>query len=183
MSGQMADIVVIDEREYAIVEPEPGVLFEPRDHGLSPVMTHTANLRGELARYRIDQSGRLVLSDLQVGHLDPPPVINGVEPTTDDYSKVWTYLGLDIPVTWTGDLILGADPIQDLYAHAGFSPVWHYERVLALDIEAGTVVGREDRSDEVARYRDEHDQDDQNAFERLLHSIKIRLPFLDDEGQ
>ena len=34
MSGQMADVIVIDDEEFAVVEPEPGQLFEPRDLGL-----------------------------------------------------------------------------------------------------------------------------------------------------
>ena len=79
MSGQMADIVVIDDEEYALVEPGPGSLFEPRDYGLSPVMSHSANMRGELARYRITDEGQLLLSDLQVGH---------VEPSTDEYASI-----------------------------------------------------------------------------------------------
>lgn len=184
MSGQMADIVVIDDEEFALVEPGPGALFEPRDHGLSPVMSHTANMRGELARYRITDEGQLLLSDLQVGHVDQPPAINGIEPSTDEYAQVWTYLDLDIAIQWSGDVLVGADPIQDLYVHAGFAPIWHYERVVALDVEGGRVESREDRSNEVAEYRDDHDDDDDNAFERMLSAIKIRLmaPFTDDEG-
>ena len=93
MSGQMADVIVIDDEEFAVVEPEPGQLFEPRDLGLAPVMTHTANTRGVLARYRVTEEGRLLLSDLQIGHLEQPPAIDGIEPTTDEYGQVWT--------TWT----------------------------------------------------------------------------------
>ena len=175
MSGQMADVIVIDDIEYAIVEPGPGVLFEPRDHGINPVMSHTANTRGELARYLIDD-GRLLLSDLQVGHVGSPPSLGAVEPTTDDHGQVWTYLDLDIPITWTGDLIAGADPIPELYVHSGFAPVWHYERVLAVDLEDGVVESTEDRSADVAGYRDEKTDDDGNAFERFLEAIRLRLP-------
>lgn len=178
MSGQMADVIVIDDEEFAVVDPDPGTLFDPLDHGLRPVMTHSANMRGVLARYRITD-GALLLSDLQIGHLDQPPDVGGVEPTTDEYGQVWTYLGLDLPVEWSGDLLVGTDLILDLYVHAGYPPVWHYERVMAFDVEAGTVVGSEDRSDEVAAYRDEHgagDGDDpDNAFERMLKAIKIRF--------
>ena len=67
MSGQMADVIVIDDEEFAVVEPGPGTLFDPLAHGLRPVMTHTANTRGVYARYRIE-NGTLSLSDLQVGH-------------------------------------------------------------------------------------------------------------------
>jgi hypothetical protein len=180
MSGQMADVIVIDDEEYALVEPGPDVLFDPRAHGLAPVMSHTANTRGVLARYRITEEGRILLSDLQVGHVDHPPALDGVEATTDEYGQVFTYLDLDIPVMWSGDLLAGGSPMQDLYVHAGFAPVWHYERVLALDLEDGMVVGREDRSSEVAEYRDDHSDDDDNAFERMLNRIRLRLPGGDD---
>ena len=175
MSGQMADVIVIDDEEFALVEPVAGELFEPRDHGLAPVMSHTANTRGVLARYRVSNDGRLLLSDLQIGHLEQPPSLGGIEPTTDEYGQVWTYLDLDLPVTWSGDVLAGAVPILDLYVHAGFAPVWHYQRVLALDVEEGLVVGREDRSAEVAEYRDSRNEDDDNAFERLLKKIRLRL--------
>lgn len=188
MSGQMADVIVIDDEDFAIVEPEPGELFDPGAHGLRPVMSHTANTRGVLARYRLAE-GRLVLSDLQVGHLDEPPSISGVEPATDDYGQVWTYLGLDLPLSWSGDLVVGTDLIHELYVHAGFPPVWHYERVMAFDIEEGVVTGSEDRSSDVADYRRSRaaaesgdgadDFDDDNAFERLLRKIRIR--FTDDD--
>ena len=179
MSGQMADVIVIGDEEVAVVEPEPGQLFEPRDLGLAPVMTHTANTRGVLARYRVTEEGRLLLSDLQIGHLEQPPAIDGIEPTTDEYGQVWTYLDLDRPIDWSGDLLAGASPLLDLYVHAGFAPVWHYERVMALDVEDGLVIAREDRSAEVAEFRNDRTDDDDNAFERMLK--KIRLRFADND--
>ena len=150
-----------------------------------PVTMHSACTRGELARYRIDDDGRLLLSDLQVGSVDAPPAINGIEATTDEYGQTWTYLGLDIPTAWSGDLIVGADPILDLYVHAGFLPVWHYERVMAFDIEAGAVQGSEDRSSEVAEYRKDRTgtdgkDEEEGVFERFLDSIKLKIGLGDD---
>jgi hypothetical protein len=155
MSGQMSDVIVVGDDEFAIVEPQPGVLLDVRTHGVMPVTMHSANTRGELARYRIDGDGRLLLSDLQVGSVDSPPPINGIEASTDEYGQVWTYLGLDLPIEWSGDLIAGAGPILDLYVHAGFLPVWHYERVTAFDLESGLVESSEDRSAAVAEFRAE----------------------------
>lgn len=178
MSGQMPDIIVIDGNEYAIVEPTPGVLFEPRDHGIFPVTMHTASTRGELARFRI-QDARLILSDLQVGNESQPVDLDGVTPTTDEFGQTWTYLGVDRPIDFSGDIIAGSGPIQELFVAAGFPPVWHYETVIALDIEAGVVEAQEDRSGEVAEFRAEQtgaDEDDENAFERLLSAIRLRLP-------
>lgn len=180
MSGQMSDVIVVADSEWAIVEPAAGELFDVRAAGVLPVSMHTANTRGELARYRFDEQGRLLLSDLQVGSIDPPPAINDVEPTTDEYGQVWTYLGLDVPVDWTGDLIVGAEPILDLYVHAGFLPVWHYNEVRAFDVENGVVVADEDRSAQVAEFRAERldgdsVEEDEGIFERFLDAIKLRL--------
>ena len=178
MSGQMSDVIVVDDEEYAVVEPAAGSLVDVRSFGVQPVSMHTANTRGELARYRFDEGGRLLLSDLQVGSIEAPPSINGVEATTDEYGQVWTYLDVNLPIDWSGDLLAGAEPILELYVHAGFLPVWHYERVLAFDIEAGVAVGREDRSAAVAAFRaerlgDEADEDE-GVFERLLDAIRLR---------
>lgn len=181
MSGQMSDVIVIDGEELAIVEPGVDVLFDVRAHGVLPVMMHTANMRGVAARYRIED-GRLLLSDVQVGSVEAPPPIGGVEPTTDEYGQTWTYLELDLPIEWTGDLIVGAGPILELFVPSGFLPVWHYERVLAFDLEGGVVQSFEDRSEQVAEFRAERtgeDVDDDNVFERFLSSIKIRFG-LDD---
>ena len=154
-------------------------------------MMHTANTRGVFARYRIED-GALILSDLQVGAVEAPPVINDVEPTTDEYGQTWTYLKLDLSIQWTGDLIIGAAPILDLYVHAGFLPAWHYERVQAFDIENGLVQSSEDRSAQVAEFRAERTgasgaagataaaDEDEGIFERFLDSIKLRLGLPDD---
>lgn len=184
MSGQMSDVIVIDDQEYAIVEPGSEVLFDARQHGLAPVMMHTANTRGVLARYRIE-SGALILSDLQIGSVEAPPALNGVEANTDEYGQTWTYLKVDLPMVFSGDLIVGAEPILDLYVHAGFLPAWHYERVMAFDIEEGRVVSSEDRSAQVAEFRAERAGDDgvigdEGIFERFLDSIKLRLGLPDD---
>ena len=71
-------------------------------------------------------------------------------------------------------------PILELYVHSGFLPVWHYEQVLAFDVEAGCVLSREDRSEAVAAFRaalleaEETDRDD-GRFEHFLDAIKLRL--------
>lgn len=180
MSGQMSDVIVIEGEEFAIVEPAGDVLFDVRAHGVAPVMMHTANTRGISALYRIE-NGQLLLSDLQVGSVEEPPVIGETTPTTDEFGQTWTYLALDHPISWTGDLILGAGPIRDLYVHSGFLPVWHYERVIAVDLENGVVQSTEDRSEQVAQFRAEKTgteapvEDDENVFERFLSSLKIRL--------
>lgn len=185
MSGQMPDVIVHGGDEYVLAEPESGTIFDVRAHGVAPVMISSANSRGELARYRIDDDGRLLLSDLQVGSIDAPPAINGVEATTDEYRQLWTYLELDLPVEWSGDILAGAGPIIDLYVHAGFPPVWHYEKVVAFDIEAGVVQSFEDRTEQVAEFRasrlgaDGRDEDE-GVFERFLDSIKLKLGFGDD---
>jgi hypothetical protein len=180
MSGQMSDVIVVGDAEYAIAEPESGVLFDVRAFGVMPVTMHSANSHGELARFRVNAEGRLLLSDLQVGSIDAPPAINGIEATTDEYGQVWTYLDLDLPIDWTGDLLAGSQPILELYVHSGFLPVWHYKEVLAFDVEAGVVVSSQDRSEAVAAFRrerleaEETDGDD-GRFERFLDAIKLRL--------
>lgn len=183
MSGQMSDVIVINGEEFAIVEPAGDVLFDARSHGISPVMMHTANTRGVNARYRIE-NGQLLLSELQVGSIDAPPPLGDISATTDEYGQTWTYLEVDLPITWTGDLILGSGPIRELFVPSGFLPVWHYERVLAIDLEAGVVESTEDRTEQVAIFRAEKTGadapvDDENAFERFLSSLKIRLGFDD----
>ena len=122
-----------------------------------------------------------------MGSVDAPPPIEGVEATTDEYGQTWSYLHLDLPIAWTGDLLVGQNPIRKLFVHSGFLPVWHYEKVLAFDLEAGVVESSEDRSEQVRAFREEQTgggtgdprnasaEEDENVFERFLSSLKIRL--------
>ena len=179
MSGQMSDVIVIDGEEFAVVEPTGDVLFDARSHGVSPVMIHTANTRGVAARFRIDE-GNLMLSELQVGSIDAPPPIGGVEATTDEHGQTWTYLNLSLPIARSGDLIAGAQPLRKMIVLSGYLPVHHYEKVLAVDLEAGVVESTEDRSEQVRAFREEQagtdsPEDEENAFERFLSSLKIRF--------
>ncbi len=189
MSGQMSDVIVVGDDEFAIIEPpNPEELFDVRSHGVKPVMLHTANTRGVSARYRVVDD-QLFLSELQVGSVEAPPEIQGVAATTDEHGQTWTYLDLDLPIPFSGDLVVGSGPILDLYVHSGFLPAWHYERVLALSIDGGAVQSQQDRSAEVAQYRAEKTGADANAdggadedegsFEKFLSSIMTRLG-LDD---
>ena len=67
-------------------------------------------------------------------------------------------------------------------------PVWHYETVVAFDVEEGVVQSTEDRSAEVARFRAERTgaaepDEDEGVFESFLSSIKIRLGLDDSEDR
>ena len=77
--------------------------------------------------------------------------------------------------------------------HSGFLPVWHYERVIVLNFEAGEVRSIEDWSQRVAEFRakktgtpvaasggaaggdSDPGSDDDNAFERFMSSLKVRF--------
>lgn len=160
MTAQAPDSVSYDGTDYVIAGINGGPLFDPGDHGLHTVMTSTANWRGYVAHYVV-RDGRFLLSRLTDVGLPPdadgatpvPPDLNGAPASGGDHS--YEYADVDLPVAFSGGLLLGADFRTDLYTHMGFHPAWKFERVLELILERGTLQRAADRSAEIAVVRQE----------------------------
>lgn len=68
MTGQISDSITWQRKQYTLVGIDGGELFDPTQHGMAPVMWHTACYRGFVCRYeyrrinlRIPFVGRLLL--------------------------------------------------------------------------------------------------------------------------
>ncbi len=163
MSGQIEDDFLYRDVTYAVAGISDRGLFDIGRLGLQPTMPHTACSRGYLAVFGLVES-QLVLHTLHVHLLKPGPgferrpgpVINGVTPTPSrDRDDLFNnhYEGLDLPLDYTGGLLLAAGFIQELYVHMGFQAPWKYQRVVELIFDAGTLTAAHDRSEEMAAIR------------------------------
>ncbi|MGK5550038.1 hypothetical protein ACSNOI_00345 [Actinomadura kijaniata] len=151
MTGQINDRVVYEGETYSLVGENGEGLFDPAAHGLEVRPLSTACWRGFIAEYTV-AGDRLLLTEVELGLADPDAEVFGVRPRGRGHGNP-PHTGLEIPVDFTGGLLIGRDFVQDLYVHMGFQAAWKYERVHELTFENGRLVGAVDRSEEAARER------------------------------
>ncbi|BCB74243.1 hypothetical protein GCM10022251_09620 [Phytohabitans flavus] len=152
MSGQAPDEVLFEASWWAVTAVDGAGLFDPTAHGLDPRPKGTACYRGYVCRYAL-VDGRLALRELELGSQDEPPRLAGVEPGRDDDWLGWRYQELDVPVAFTGRLLVGDGDTDGPYLNMGFLPAWMYAEVRDLTFQAGTLVDAADRSAELAAVR------------------------------
>jgi hypothetical protein len=162
VTAQVADSVELGGQAYAIAGVRGGPLFDPEHHRIKPAMISTACWRGYLCWYRVD-GGSLRLVRLVIGSgskvagrkVSPARALLG---STLVLGPSWTgpgweAAGLDVPVPFSGGLLLGQGFIRSTYVHMGFHPAWKFEKVVELLLEHGMVTSTLDRSAEVAVVR------------------------------
>lgn len=119
---------------------------------LEPRPTSTACYRGHVCRYTVER--RFVLRDLELGSESKPPRLGDVQPREDDEYASWHYQELDIPVAFTGRLLIGSGDLADRpYLNMGFQPAWMYRKVHELTLRAGALLGAADCSVALAAVR------------------------------
>ena len=161
MTAQVHDAVRHRAREHAVAGCSGSALFDPQEHGLTPVATCTACWRGFQCFYEINK-GVLYLRGLSIG-LDEDasesieraggPRLFGKLPEYSGSLLPYFYDDLRWRVPFTGGLLLGSGFIRELYVHMGFQEAWKYRKVLELTLEDGQVIEDVDRSDQVAALR------------------------------
>ena len=92
--------------------------------------------------------------------LDAAPAINGVAPTAPE--ERWAgfnvvYEDLRLPVSFTGEMLIGDRFVRELYVHMGFHPAWKYRDVLKLTFERGRLIDKRDVRAEMAQLRSQQE--------------------------
>ena len=161
MAAQIPETVVLDGRPYDLcgVKGE-NLLFDPRNHGVTPISLTSDCWRGYMSTYLV-MEGMLYLDEIEIG-LDPR------DPTGRDHlllselfgelklngkSTPGHYENLEYPITFTGGLLLGQGFISETYARMGFLPVYGFRHVVELALNEGQVVSGVDRSREMEEVR------------------------------
>lgn len=160
MTAQIPDHFTLDGTSYALVD---GIgLFSPLEYGLEPIMTVTSCWRGYICTYAIHEQ-QLVLDTLDISlrnFLQPEsqmadaPRLNGVRALRKRSILAHSFVGLALPIPYTGRLQIADDFIRELYVHMGFHPAWKYRKVIELSFEAGSLTGNRDISTEMQQVRE-----------------------------
>lgn len=178
MTTQLTDRFDYQNRCYTVTHISDGSLFSPFDYQLQPKFTGTFCWRGYICRFAVVH-WQLVLSRLSInlgGDVQNPPTINGVSPCADTRAEVLfshTYENLNLPIDYTGGILVSDEPSPDLTIHGGFSAAWEYGTTFELSFYQGKLI----RSQEVSQYiADQREMNMLNASRwlRLKHHRQIK---------
>ncbi len=153
MTAQITDRVVYQGESYQIIGVKGGLLPAPQSFGIVPQMMSTACYRGYFVEYACEGS-RLFLSEMTVRAAEYKP-INGVEVQIGGTFNSGQYFDIDLPLKFTGGLLIAKDFISARYVHMGFQKPTSFQTVIELLIEDGKIVEVLDHSRKVAQMRDE----------------------------
>lgn len=157
MTAQISDNILYSNNEYSIAAIEKEWPFDPQNYGFQPKPTHTACYRGYYCEYSI-LGEHLVLSKLRIG-LDESkkPTFIGVEAQKSKYFKFdgfCEYSDVNLPIEYTGGIVIGRDFLQEFYIHMGFHRPHCYRYVLELLISKGKLVEFIDHSKRMEEVRE-----------------------------
>jgi hypothetical protein len=159
VTAQVPDTIVIDGTEHGIAGIDGGPLFDPAVHRIELAMLHTACWRGHICAYTLWDE-RLLLHALTVG---PDTTVDGVAVSTgpsfsgelfaDNGYGEYMVAPMRLEIPFSGRLLAARGLLVSLHVNMGFAPGWKYEHVIELILDEGRLVGRRDRSGDIAEIR------------------------------
>jgi hypothetical protein len=166
MTAQMHDKVNLQGPEYDLVGVNGLELFNPEKFGFTPTGRVTSCGRGFVCHYVLAEK-ILILDKLQVsyGHLGKTkfthkrcPAINNVSPIyTKDGNPQFNnvYENLNLPMEFTGGILIADNIDYKLCVNMGFHPAWKYLTVHELIFDNGRLRDIQDVSRKMKEIRDE----------------------------
>jgi hypothetical protein len=164
MTAQFSDTVIFEERHYALAGVNGEGLFEPQAHGFTPAGSCSACWRGYVCTYGL-RTNQLVLEGLCINNgllegrsyqASPPPAFGGcLTRPRDSLVKLFDleYSDVNLPIVFSGGILIGTEFIRELYVHGGFHPAWKFRRVHELIFHDGMLTEHRDVSNAVCALR------------------------------
>jgi len=154
MTAQIPDRVIYNDAKYEIIGVKGVNLITPREFGMTPTEMSTACYRGYFVEYSCVNQ-QFLLSHLTVRTLDNIyPSIGNVAVQIGGQFVSGQYYGLQIPVAFTGALLIGKDFIGSMYVHMGFQKPTSFGTVVQLIMDRGRIVAETDFSEKIAAMRE-----------------------------
>ena len=151
MTAQIPDTFLFKGDCYDLIGISGGDLASPEQFGMEPEMLDTSCYRGFYATYELTEAG-LYLRELTLGEKNEQYLpIGQVQPELEDGKA--TYRDLDELVSFTGQIRLAKDFIDELYIHMGYQKPTAFKTVLDIILDNGQVVEIKDRSQEMEKNR------------------------------
>lgn len=167
MTAQIGDIYKYRKNKFTIVALSNAIQFNPKDYGLEPHASSTACWRGYWCEYNITDDG-LFLQNLYLFNSEGNyPPLNGIEVSPQEFKEYdcynfkkkksekvtrplhmghRIYKNVNMPVPYTGKILLGDGFLQEYYIHMGFQRGWAYQKLIELIFEEGILLECNDLS-------------------------------------
>jgi hypothetical protein len=149
MPAQFHDGFDINDECYSISAVEhPEDLFDCARYNLMPKMKDKGCKRGYTVVFRLSDDQQLIMDRLYTNNRgNPAPSINGVIPTPlKNPAGDLFYRNINLPITYTGGIVVTTEIISSVVANAGFQPPINFKTVLELIFEEGICIKQDDLS-------------------------------------
>ena len=170
MTAQINDRFIYKDKEYAISALEhPHMFFDISKFGITPEPESTACWRGYVATFTIGSDNRLLLTNLLTNNGNGKSniiSISGIQPhitkpegLVNGYKR-WRnleYTQINLPIDYSGGMMITAGFIRERYVHMGFQSPWSYNEVIELVFSDGICSGTNDLA-KVAQTRRTQDE-------------------------
>ena len=170
MTAQITDVYKYKDRSYTLVATEPKLKFDPEEYGFQPEMISTASWDGYWSTYKIDDE-HLVFDELTIKDANNNyPKINDVEPQIDnvvspkdnkEHPFKAVYKNINLPIDFTGKILLGDKFINEYYVHMGYQSAWAYEDLIEFTFIRGKMLDKKDLSEFAEKMRESMKKDPQ----------------------
>ena len=164
MTAQFSDLFFYNDKGFSIADFQGDELFHPVTYGMLPKSSCTACWKGFVATYEV-QDDILCLKNLDINvekirkkyfWSSSIPKLNGEKPFKGEslYNAFdHHFQDANLPLSFTGWILIGDEFIQELYVHMGVHPAWKYKNVIKLVFEKGKLISSLDVSKAMQDYR------------------------------
>lgn len=156
MTAQISDTFFYDDKNWNLIASTNEIRFNPREYGLKPISPNTACIDGFVCDYEI-VNNLLNLKTLYISLEQPKyhPVVMGTEAEklfNDMFGFDYCY-NFNLPIKYTGKIMLGDDFMFEYYTHMGWQQAWSYKSVKELEFKDGILINVIDYSNKVRKIR------------------------------
>lgn len=193
MTAQIGDIYKHKNKEYSIVAMSAPINFYPHDYGLNPQSRCTACWNGYWCEYHIEDDMLLLKNLFMYNSEGNYPPLNGVKIAERTYHEAVCmtlgekkskkimmednmghreYRNVNLPIEYTGKILVGDEFIQEYYIHMGYQRAWAYKKLLEFVFETGKLTKTIDHSDMAEQMRIEL-RDGNKMIDNEQHDIPL----------
>lgn len=128
-----------NDQKYTIIAQQNELDFKPEQYGISPDKGWSMCWRGYFCKFGILEN-KLVIMDwhILVEDESEPPIVENNQAIIS-FGK-WQYVAMNIPINYSGGIIIGSGFIDKYYIHMGFQQVYAYKTVYELIFDRGILI-------------------------------------------
>lgn len=173
MTAQIHNVMLYNDQIYSIIALQNELDFKPEPYGIAPDKGCSMCWRGYFCKFGIIEN-QLVIMDWhilvndQLEQLEPPIVENNQAVIS---SGKWQYVAMNIPIDYSGGVVIGTGFIDKYYIHMGFQQVYAYKKVYELIFEKGILIETLNHSERIEQLRQNIDEKHKDLKDHMIGNV------------